>query len=301
MRTLLAFIATSLVLNLVSGNEISKVEDRQMNISETRKCYVYGQCQEYSLDFKVTQDAEGCHKFCGKNQDCNWWSWEPAFELCMLFHNCTEVGIDPPAVEPCPDCISGESECPARECHGAFKCKGVFVDSFAIPTLEECILKCNEVEDCQWFTLEKANDHCILYEECNDQFDCETCATGEKKCANGYKGTTPGVPTGPKYCLNDGINPHGWVCDVDWETSEGYFIGYEDDGDYMYDDPVSIIGHLGCPDGSVDTYGQPPCKPPIFTVESCDLLTGWFTQAKEYCLSAQAEYENYYDWDYYMG
>ena len=78
--------------------------------------------------------------------------------------------------------------CPARECHGAFKCKGVFVDSFAIPTLEECILKCNEVEDCQWFTLEKANDHCILYEECNDQFDCETCATGEKKCANGYKG-----------------------------------------------------------------------------------------------------------------
>ena len=78
--------------------------------------------------------------------------------------------------------------CPARECHGAFKCKGDFVDSFAIPTLEECISKCNEVEDCLWFTLEKANDHCILYEECNDQFDCETCATGERKCANGYKG-----------------------------------------------------------------------------------------------------------------
>ena len=26
----------------------------------------------------------------------------------MLFANCTEVGIDPPAVEPCPECISGE-------------------------------------------------------------------------------------------------------------------------------------------------------------------------------------------------
>ena len=78
--------------------------------------------------------------------------------------------------------------CPARECHGAFKCKGDFVDSFAISTLEECIAKCNDMEDCQWFTLEKANDHCILYEECNDQFDCETCASGEKKCAHGYKG-----------------------------------------------------------------------------------------------------------------
>ena len=64
--------------------------------------------KEYSLDFKVTEDAEGCHKFCGKTDECNWWSWEPAFELCMLFVNCTDNGIDPPAVEPCPDCISGE-------------------------------------------------------------------------------------------------------------------------------------------------------------------------------------------------
>ena len=78
--------------------------------------------------------------------------------------------------------------CPARECHGAFKCQGNFVDSYAIATLEECIEKCNENEDCQWFTLEKANDHCIIYEECNDQFDCETCATGEKNCAHGYHG-----------------------------------------------------------------------------------------------------------------
>jgi len=197
MKTFLVILSLSLALNLVSGNALPETEDRQMNISETKKCYVYGQCQEYSLDFKATQDAEGCHKFCGKSQECNWWSWEPAFELCMLYSNCTEDGVDPPAVEPCPECISGEKECPARECHGAFKCKGDFVDSFAIATLEECIQKCNDVEDCQWFTLEKANDHCILYEECNDQFDCETCASGEKKCANGYKGTTPAPASNP--------------------------------------------------------------------------------------------------------
>ena len=62
------------------------------------------------------------------------------------------------------------------------------MDSYAIGTLEECIEKCNDNVDCQWFTLEKSNDHCILYEECNDQFDCETCATGEKNCAHGYHG-----------------------------------------------------------------------------------------------------------------
>jgi len=225
MKTYLTIFAFLLALNLVSGQEGEGEDEQVMDISETNKCYVYGQCQEYSIDFKVTQDAEGCHKFCGKNNECNWWSWEPAFELCMLFVNCTD-GVDPPAVEPCPDCISGEKMCPARECHGAFKCKGDFVDSFAIATLEGCIEKCGEVEDCQWFTLEKDNNHCILYEECDDHFDCETCATGEAKCANGLKGTT-----GPPWCTGS------WVCDIDWPKQESFYdvwvygIGYGKTGE----------------------------------------------------------------------
>ena len=48
--------------------------------------------------------------------------------------------------------------------------------------------KCLHDTDCNWFTLEKEHDNCILYEECHDQFDCETCATGEKDCARGYHG-----------------------------------------------------------------------------------------------------------------
>ena len=66
--------------------------------------------QEYSIDFKATKDPESCHKFCAKNKDCTWWSWEPAHELCMLYSTCTEEGVDPPAVEPCPECISGEAK-----------------------------------------------------------------------------------------------------------------------------------------------------------------------------------------------
>ena len=87
-----------------------------------------------------------------------------------------------------PKTLLNSYRCPARECHGAFKCQGNFVDSYAIATLEECIEMCNEVWDCQWFTLEKAHDHCILYEECDDKFDCETCATGTRNCAHGYHG-----------------------------------------------------------------------------------------------------------------
>ena len=98
------------------------------DISERHKCYVSGQCQvwlfvinvpslmkflneasfqEYSLNFKQTADADACHKFCGKqNEACNWWSFEPAQSLCVLFGNCTENGEPDKII--CEDCISGE-------------------------------------------------------------------------------------------------------------------------------------------------------------------------------------------------
>ena len=62
--------------------------------------------QEYSVNFKGLEDAESCHRICGKNEDCEWWSWEPAQDLCMLFANCTESGHPDAGI--CPDCISGE-------------------------------------------------------------------------------------------------------------------------------------------------------------------------------------------------
>ena len=66
--------------------------------------------QEYSVDFQGHAegegDAESCHRFCGKTEDCQWWSWEPAQSLCIAFANCTESG--PPDAGVCPDCISGQ-------------------------------------------------------------------------------------------------------------------------------------------------------------------------------------------------
>ena len=103
------------------------LQDRQEDISERYQCYVPGQCQvrpsvtlarsgeswltcaafqEYSVDFKKTEDVDHCQKFCGTDDDCNWWSFEPAQNLCVLFGNCTESGNPNQVV--CPDCISGQ-------------------------------------------------------------------------------------------------------------------------------------------------------------------------------------------------
>ena len=54
--------------------------------------------------------------------------------------------------------------------------------------LEDCMEKCKEHPSCNFFTLEKQNDHCILYEDCDVRIDCETCASGAKYCSLGYHG-----------------------------------------------------------------------------------------------------------------
>jgi len=183
------FIALALVLPAFAmADEVSSWDMRdggEMDISEHHQCYVYGQCQELSVDFSYQEDAEGCHSFCGKLDGCNWWSWEPEQSLCMAFDDCTASGG--PDSHICPDCISGEKLCPARECHQQFKCKGNFVDSFTMSKLEKCIIACNSNDQCNWYTLEKMHDHCILYEDCDLHDDhCDTCATGPKLCSHGY-------------------------------------------------------------------------------------------------------------------
>ena len=64
--------------------------------------------QEYSVNFQNTPTADTCHKFCGKNDDCNWWSWEPEQTLCVVFANCTDSPSGEPDIGQCPTCISGQ-------------------------------------------------------------------------------------------------------------------------------------------------------------------------------------------------
>merc|ERR1712241_345252 len=97
-----------------------------MDTSEKWECYVFGQCEEYSVNFEKIDNAEACHKFCGKNDDCKWWTWEPSLTLCSLFANCTDPkhSTGHPDAGPCSDCISGQQACPGRECHSPDKCQG---------------------------------------------------------------------------------------------------------------------------------------------------------------------------------
>ena len=56
--------------------------------------------------------------------------------------------------------------------------------------LEDCIERCRENPQCNYFTIEKQDDHCVLYEDCGDTVRCDTCASGAKYCSRGYQGET---------------------------------------------------------------------------------------------------------------
>ena len=79
--------------------------------------------------------------------------------------------------------------CPARECHSPHKCKGNLDTSFSVSHLEDCIHICKERPSCKWYTLDKAIDRCVLYENCTLHTEvCDTCATGPEDCSRGYHG-----------------------------------------------------------------------------------------------------------------
>ena len=42
---------------------------------------------------------------------------------------------------------------------------------------------------CKFYTFEKNNNLCVLYEDCNTKEECEDCASGPRECYLGYHGT----------------------------------------------------------------------------------------------------------------
>jgi len=187
-------IAFLLLPHLVVGQLLDLNRDEPiMDTSEKWECYVFGQCEEYSVNFEDIGSAESCHKFCGKNDDCKWWTWEPSNSLCSLFANCTDPkhSTGHPDAGPCSDCISGQQACPARECHSPDKCQGHVVEgpiSHKATHLEDCINICKDTVDCEYYTYDKKDDHCVIFKNCNTTISCDTCATGKKYCSKGYHG-----------------------------------------------------------------------------------------------------------------
>jgi len=255
-----------------------------MDTSEKWECYVFGQCEEYSVNFEEIDNAESCHKFCGKNDDCKWWTWEPDNSLCSLFANCTDPkqSTGHPNAGPCSDCISGQQACPGRECHSPNKCQGHLVDTFETGHLEDCINMCKDTAACEWYTYDKKDDHCILYKDCESLISCDTCATGKKYCSKGYHGDDESVTE----AVDDDtqVLDESWVCDwkkADWSQT----FTLMDDGSFVHRRGFDLrkIWGPGGPGESSNTFACnylfdncPKTFMGLDMAEVCVASYGWF-------------------------
>merc|ERR1712241_888933 len=189
-----------------SATAIDAVERFANDGSHDLKCYVPGQCSEFAVDFQASVGPDECGTFCHEhnaNEDvdvhrCNWWSWDAAQELCIMFHNCTQQGGRPDGTQ-CPHCLTGQESCERRKCVMDVKCKGHLASGslkqFTAGSLRECISSCHHHSECNFYTFENNENNtnfCVLYEECDkdpktDEYMPGTgCQTGELSCSLGH-------------------------------------------------------------------------------------------------------------------
>jgi hypothetical protein len=64
-----------------------------------------GFCKEHPLALNITTNAEDCLAFCQTNMDCQWYSYFPETDYCVLTEECATLD------QSCADCTAGQKEC----------------------------------------------------------------------------------------------------------------------------------------------------------------------------------------------
>merc|ERR1711934_66547 len=222
------------------------------------KCYVPGQCQEFSVDFEGSEGPGRVRQFChdhNKNlQDgdvhrCNWGSWEAGQDLCIMFHNCTENGDRPDGTK-CPHCLTGQESCATRQCVRSVKCKGHLTSGslkeFTAGSLRECISSCSHHAECNFYTFENSTSFCILYEDCDkdpktgEHMPCESCQTGEVACGLGHLPAS--IITEENGFLTN--NTHQHALNRRFDETMKQFCNNEQGGKYLVQDKNDRCKHF---------------------------------------------------------
>ncbi len=153
-------------------------------------CFVQGQCQEsIFLDQDLADDAYQCLSFCQATEDCSYFTYFTDTTACVAFLDCNTFD------QSCDNCVSGQVDCEALQCFVEGECQGSYLDTDLVEDAEDCLEWCTETPDCQWFTYDSDDDHCVLTTNCVEIAECDSCVTGQVECDDdddqGSTTTTP--------------------------------------------------------------------------------------------------------------
>ncbi len=63
-------------------------------------------------------------------------------------------------------------------------CEGTTVSVDVVSREEECLIRCQNADGCNWLTFDESDGACLLFAECLTlgQNDCDTCWSSQVQC-----------------------------------------------------------------------------------------------------------------------
>ena len=121
-----------------------------------------GECTG-STFIKVTKeaDAAACLNFCKGQPGCQYFTFYENEGGCFSFLSCTNL-----STEGCTDCISGDVECEDQQCDLQGLCDGALVKFDSTANKDLCILECQSIPECLWWSYNNDNGFCIMSADC---------------------------------------------------------------------------------------------------------------------------------------
>ena len=164
-------------------------------------CFEAGECtNSLFLETWETPDPQRCLELCREFGGCEYFTHHADEELCLAFANC-EV-FDTGCADEGGDCLTGTPACDGNRlvtiltgwtsicfsdlvCWEPGQCQG---DDEVVVIAEQyfdCLDRCKEDDDCQWFNYQESDQACVLLLNCEsvDDFSCDSCTYSQKECA----------------------------------------------------------------------------------------------------------------------
>ena len=167
--------------------------------SAGRECFIAGECNHsFQIAGKLVDNQYLCRKECQLSPYCNWFTYYKEASYCELYRNCLDLDD-----KTCPDCLTGEKECSAPEikCWLTGKCAEDPLSTNFTQTSEECLNKCKETPECNWFTFDERKHLCQLFVNCTDLAGCDSCISANSECQSESQGTCQtGLTKRLKFC-----------------------------------------------------------------------------------------------------
>lgn len=86
------------------------------------------------LDTAQISSPRKCLHHCQATTGCEWFTFYPETETCAVVSNCLRLNV----TSYCPDCVSGEEQCPEVVCGKQGRCLGAMEGVRKVDSVEAC-------------------------------------------------------------------------------------------------------------------------------------------------------------------